>query len=54
MQFVITDNLSGIKEYRAMIDNKWVLLENDAKKSTEQRNMIEVQLVKLKKDHNTV
>lgn len=28
-----TDNLSGITEYKAMIDGKWVLLERDAKKN---------------------
>jgi len=28
----ITDNLSGIASYRATVDNKWILMEYDAKK----------------------
>ncbi len=32
LKFKITDNLSGIKEYIAYIDNKWVLFEYDQKK----------------------
>ncbi len=31
LKFKITDNLSGIKEYIAYIDNKWVLFEYDQK-----------------------
>ena len=28
----LSDNLSGIKNYRATINNKWILMEYDAKK----------------------
>lgn len=31
IQFYITDNLSGVKSYKATLNNKWVLLEHDAK-----------------------
>ncbi len=31
MRFKVTDNLSGIKKYRATIDNKWVVCAYDAK-----------------------
>jgi len=31
IQFYITDNLSGVNKYSAFIDEKWVLMEHDAK-----------------------
>ncbi len=34
LKFIVTDDLSGIKSYNAYIDNKWVLLEYDAKNDT--------------------
>jgi hypothetical protein len=34
LSFKVTDDLSGIKTYNAFIDNKWVLLEYDAKSDT--------------------
>lgn len=33
LKFKITDNLAGVKEYIAYIDNKWVLFEYDQKKN---------------------
>ncbi len=43
IKFKITDNLSGVKEYIAYIDNKWVLFEYDQK-----NNLIECNLSKEK------
>lgn len=31
LQILISDNLSGIKSYRATVDGKWILMEYDAK-----------------------
>jgi hypothetical protein len=33
LSFYITDNLSGISEYEAQIDNEWILLEYEPKKN---------------------
>ncbi len=33
LRLTASDNLSGIKTYRATIDGKWILLDNDAKNS---------------------
>lgn len=33
LRFVINDDLSGIKEYRATIDNQWILMHYDAKRN---------------------
>lgn len=33
MKFIISDDLSGIKEYRAQVDGTWILMEYDSKRN---------------------